>query len=113
MSEFGNVLKNIRADLGLSQAALAGQIGSTQRHVSFVETGRSRVTQYFVELICGAIPLSIAQRQSLYETAGLKSPYAALCACDLKVPQWCKVKYQLIFGQAGFNTRRPCRRVRN
>ena len=36
---FGNTLKSLRRERGLSQVDLAGRLGSTQRHVSFLETG--------------------------------------------------------------------------
>lgn len=76
MNSFGAVLKDVRAGLGLSQAALAGHLGSTQRHVSFLETGRSRPTPYFVTRICKELSLSIAQKASLYQAAGLATPFA-------------------------------------
>ena len=76
MSEFGAVLKDVRAGMGMSQSALANHLGSTQRHVSFIETGRSRPTPYFVTRICKELSLSVAQRASLYHAAGLPTPFA-------------------------------------
>lgn len=76
MSGFGRVLKDVRSGIGMSQAALADHLGSTQRHVSFIETGRSRPTPYFVTRICKELSLSIAQRASLYQAAGLPAPFA-------------------------------------
>ncbi len=76
MNGFGTVLKDVRAGLGLSQVALANHLGSTQRHVSFLETGRSRPTPYFVTRICKELSLSIAQKASLYQAAGLSTPFA-------------------------------------
>lgn len=75
MSAFGQVLKDIRGTLGLSQVALAHTLESTQRHVSFLETGRSRPTPGFVSRICRELELNIAQRINLYEASGLRSPY--------------------------------------
>lgn len=72
---FGTVLKDVRAGLGLSQAALADQLGSTQRHLSFIETGRSRPTPYFVTRICKELSLSIAQKAALFQAAGLATPF--------------------------------------
>lgn len=74
--QFGTVLKDVRAHKGLSQAALANSLGSTQRHVSFVETGRSRPTAYFVARICQELSLSLAQKSALYAAAGLPTPFA-------------------------------------
>lgn len=75
MSAFGQVLKDIRGTLGLSQLALANTLNSTQRHVSFLETGRSRPTPVFLSRICRDLELNIAQRVNLYEASGLRSPY--------------------------------------
>lgn len=76
MSHFGLVLKEVRAQLGLSQQALAMQLGSTQRHVSFLETGRSAPTPSFLARICRELKLSIAQRANLFDASGLANPYA-------------------------------------
>ena len=39
---FGPTLKEMRKQLGLSQSQLAIELSTTQRHVSFLETGRSQ-----------------------------------------------------------------------
>lgn len=75
MSAFGAVLKDIRSTHGLSQHALADKLGSTQRHVSFVETGRSQPTDYFVTRLCRTLDLTLAQRANLFEAAGLPAVY--------------------------------------
>ena len=76
MIYFGPVLKDIRAARNLSQAALALSLDSTQRHVSFLETGRSLPTASFLMRICRALDLNIAQRINLYDASGLANPYA-------------------------------------
>lgn len=75
MQNFGLVLKDLRTRLGLSQAALAGKLGSTQRHISFVETGRSNPSSGFLMRICRELNLSIAERANLFEASGLPCPY--------------------------------------
>ena len=77
MSAFGAVLKEIRNAHALSQHALAERLGSTQRHVSFVETGRSTPTDYFVTRLCRTLDLTLAQRANLFEAAGLPTVYMA------------------------------------
>ncbi|MEL7362147.1 MAG: helix-turn-helix domain-containing protein [Bacteroidota bacterium] len=72
---FGSALKTIRRDLGLSQEALADAIGTTQRHLSFLETGRSAPTRSMIGRIVTAVRLSSAHRASLFESAGFRSPY--------------------------------------
>ena len=76
MSNFGLGLKDVRARLGLSQEALAMQLGSTQRHLSFLETGRSQPTPSFLARICRELELSLAQRANLFDASGLANPYA-------------------------------------
>ena len=77
MTSFGHVLKDIRAARGLSQTALALALDSTQRHVSFLETGRSLPTGSFLSRICRAMSLNIAQRINLYDASGLANPYVS------------------------------------
>lgn len=72
---FGSVLKSIRRDLGLSQEALAGAVETTQRHMSFLETGRSAPTRSMIARIITAIRLSSAHRAALFDAAGFRSPY--------------------------------------
>ena len=75
MTAFGQVMRDMRATLGFSQAELALQIGTTQRHLSFVETGRSAPTAYFVTRLCRELNVSLAQRANLFRAAGLPQAY--------------------------------------
>ncbi|GGE16612.1 transcriptional regulator [Primorskyibacter flagellatus] len=77
MTAFGQVLRDMRGALGLSQAEMALQIGTTQRHLSFVETGRSAPTAYFVTRLCRELNVSLAQRSNLFAAAGLPQAYPA------------------------------------
>ena len=72
---FGATLKQLRSDLGLSQEALAANLGSTQRHVSFMETGRSAPSQSMIGRLATELNLSAAQRAALFESSGLRNPY--------------------------------------
>ena len=74
-SAFGKSLKTLRAERGLSQSDLAGRIGSTQRHVSFLETGRSRPSRFMLQRIERELALPVSRSQVLYDTAGFASPY--------------------------------------
>ncbi|QDG76973.1 helix-turn-helix domain-containing protein [Labrenzia sp. PHM005] len=72
---FGSTLKTLRRERGLSQAVLADKLGSTQRHISFLETGRARPSPFMVKRIERELVLSVARGHVLYETAGFTSPY--------------------------------------
>lgn len=74
-SAFGTTLKALRRERGLSQAGLAAKLGSTQRHVSFLETGRAAPSRYMLQRIERELALPVSRSQVLYETAGFASPY--------------------------------------
>lgn len=74
-SGFGPQLKTLRQELGLSQGALALALDSTQRHVSFLETGRSAPSREMVGRIATNLSLSAGQRATLFEASGYHSPY--------------------------------------
>ena len=75
MSEFGQVLRDFRGSLGLSQANMALQLGTTQRHLSFLETGRSAPTVFFLTRMCRELQVPYAQRSNLFTAAGLPQTY--------------------------------------
>lgn len=54
---------------------MAEALGSTQRHVSFLETGRSEPTRSMLGRIVATFQLSAAQRAGLFEASGFRSPY--------------------------------------
>ncbi len=72
---FGLALRAIRADLSLSQADLALTLGSTQRHVSFLETGRSAPTREMLGRIVAGLGLGAGRRAQLFEASGFRNPY--------------------------------------
>ncbi|ASP33315.1 hypothetical protein CHH27_08695 [Labrenzia sp. VG12] len=74
-SPFGNSLKALRRERGLSQAEFAARIGSTQRHVSFLETGRAGPSPFMIQRIERELALPVARSQVLYQAAGFSSPY--------------------------------------
>lgn len=74
-SGFGQTLKQLRRDLGLSQEALAANLGSTQRHVSFLETGRSIPSQTMIGRMATELNLSTSQRAALFGASGHPNPY--------------------------------------
>lgn len=72
---FGNFLKALRHELGLSQADFAARMSSTQRHLSFLETGRAQPGRPMIQRIEREFALPISKRLVLYEAAGFTSPY--------------------------------------
>ena len=72
---FGQRLRAVRHELGLTQEAVAHTLGTPQRHVSFLETGRSAPTRKMLGRIVSGLHLTAAQRASLFEASGFRSPY--------------------------------------
>ena len=74
-SAFGRQLRHWRRQRGLSQLELAARAEMTQRHVSFIETGRSRPRVGVVHKISEALEIPIRERNTMLEAAGLPPSY--------------------------------------
>ncbi len=59
----------------MSQLELAIEADSTSRHVSFLETGRSRPSAGMVDRLCDALQIPVRERNGLFEGAGISAPY--------------------------------------
>jgi transcriptional regulator with XRE-family HTH domain len=70
LSPFGHQLRHWRRCAGVSQLALAAQAGTTPRHVSFVETGRSRPGRTLVLRLAAALDVPLRERNALLAAAG-------------------------------------------
>ena len=64
-SPFGSLLHRGRGHRGLSQLALAAQAGTTTRHLSFLETGRSRPSQEMVLRVGQALAIPLREQNRL------------------------------------------------
>jgi transcriptional regulator with XRE-family HTH domain len=74
-SPFGARLRLWRAHRGVSQLALAAKVGSTARHLSFLETGRSRPSRQMVLRLGEALDVPLRERNQLLHAAGLPAAY--------------------------------------
>lgn len=70
MSEFPSELRRWRTVRGMSQLDLAVRAGTTQRHLSFVEQGRSRPGCGLVLRLSEAMDLTLRERNALLVAAG-------------------------------------------
>lgn len=75
VSPFGVRLRGWRIGRGLSQLALADRAGTTARHLSFLETGRSRPSAEMVLRLSEALDVPLRDRNQLLESAGLAAAY--------------------------------------
>jgi transcriptional regulator with XRE-family HTH domain len=68
--DFGTVLREWRSRRRLSQIDLAHQAGTTQRHLSFLEQGRSVPGRDIVSRLADSLHLTLRQRNALLLAAG-------------------------------------------
>jgi transcriptional regulator with XRE-family HTH domain len=74
-SPFGARLRRWRGHRHLSQLALATEAGTTPRHLSFLETGRSRPSQEMVLRLSQALSIPLREQNWLLAAAGLPPAY--------------------------------------
>jgi transcriptional regulator with XRE-family HTH domain len=75
--ELGRLLKHWRQVQGMSQLDLALEAGSSARHLSFIETGRSRPSREMVLRLAEALELPLRERNRLLGAAGFSAAYRA------------------------------------
>jgi transcriptional regulator with XRE-family HTH domain len=73
--DFGTVLREWRTRRRLSQIDLAIEAGTTQRHLSFLEQGRSAPGRDIVSRLADSLRLTLRQRNVLLSAAGLAPAY--------------------------------------
>jgi transcriptional regulator with XRE-family HTH domain len=74
-SPVGELLRHWRRVRGLSQLALAGKVATTQRHLSFVESGRSAPSRAMVLRLARVLDVPIRERNQLLLAAGYAPLY--------------------------------------
>ena len=72
---FGRLLRHWRGVRGLSQLALAGDVGTTTRHLSYIENGRSRPGRDLVLRLAQALDLPLRSRNELLGAAGFAAEF--------------------------------------
>lgn len=82
-SAFGQALRGWRKMRRLSQMHLAHLAGTTPRHLSFLETGRSRPGRDLVLRLGSALDLSLRDQNALLRAAGLPAAFADRSDTDL------------------------------
>ncbi len=74
--DFGATLKEWRQARRVSQLDLGLAAGVSSRHISFLETGRSRPSRGMVLRLCDELDVPIAHRNRMLTAAGLSPAYA-------------------------------------
>lgn len=81
---FGERLKSRRQRLGVSQLQLAVDAGVSPRHLSFIETGRSRPSREMVLRLADQLRLPLRDQNALLLAAGFAPAFAH---ADLEAPE--------------------------
>ncbi len=72
---FGDLLRGWRRARKLSQLNMALEAGVSQRHVSFLESGRAQPSREMVLQLAGALDVPLRERNVLLQTAGFAPLY--------------------------------------
>lgn len=72
---FGSLLRAWRSSRGRSQLALALDAGISTRHLSYMETGRSRPSREMVLALAQALEVPLRDRNALLKAAGFAALY--------------------------------------
>lgn len=91
-NSFGERLRWWRARRGLSQLALSGAAATTQRHLSFLESGRTAPSRTMVLRLAGALDLPLRQQNALLLAAGFAPAWRQR---DLAAPELAEVNRAL------------------
>ena len=78
MTAFGRQMKQWRRQRGLSQLELAIRANLSQRHVSFIESGRSRPRADVVHKVHDALEVPLRAPNNLLGAAGLAPSHPQL-----------------------------------
>jgi transcriptional regulator with XRE-family HTH domain len=89
---FGSRLRWWRARRGLSQLDVAGAAGTSQRHVSFLESGRSQPSREMVLRLAAALDVPLRQQNALLLAAGFAPAWRE---SDLAAPELATVNQAL------------------
>lgn len=72
----GDIIKDWRMRRRMSQLDLALEAGISQRHLSFVESGRSSPSRDMVEMLCEHLDLPLRERNVVLLSAGFAPSYS-------------------------------------
>jgi transcriptional regulator with XRE-family HTH domain len=98
VTPFGASLRRWRRIRGSSQLSLAHAAGTTSRHLSFLETGRSRPSRDMVQRLARALDLPLRETNDLLRTAGLPSTFPESTLLDDDLAPFAKVIDKMLNG---------------
>jgi len=75
-ADFGSLLKDWRNHRRVSQLRLSTESGISQRHISFLETGRSNPSRAMILALADSLDIPLRERNTLLQTAGYSAIYS-------------------------------------
>lgn len=87
MSEFGEHLRSWRQRRGLSQLQLSLIAGVSQRHISFLESGRAQPSRNMIVGLADALTVPLSERNALLQAAGFAALYRQSALDDQALAQ--------------------------
>lgn len=75
-TSFGTVIKEWRRKRGQSQLELAGATGISTKHLSFLETDRSKPSRQMVQYLVEALDVPLRDRNDVFLSAGFSPEYS-------------------------------------
>ncbi|HEY4370684.1 MAG TPA: helix-turn-helix transcriptional regulator [Burkholderiales bacterium] len=94
LDSFGDLLRYWRGKRGYSQLELAGEAAISQRHLSFLESGRSQPSREMVLKLGRVLDIPLRQRNLMLGAAGFAAAYGER---NLSDPELREVKQALDF----------------
>jgi transcriptional regulator with XRE-family HTH domain len=77
-TQLGELLRYWRQERGKSQLDLSMDTGISQRHLSFVENGRSAPSRDLLSIVCDALNIPLRERNALLLASGYAPQYSEL-----------------------------------
>ncbi|MBE9076501.1 helix-turn-helix transcriptional regulator [Romeria aff. gracilis LEGE 07310] len=94
VNTFGQALKYWRNQRGHSQLSLSLASDVSQRHISFLESGRAQPTRTMVKRLAAVLEISLREQNKLLTTAGFEPVYSEL---DLAAAEMAPVRQAIAF----------------
>jgi transcriptional regulator with XRE-family HTH domain len=110
-TRFGAPLRRWRTRRGLSQLDLAGAAGTTQGHVSFLESGRTHPSRPMVLHLAAVLDVPLRQQNALPLAAGFRM--SQISPGDEDRPGWPRrrhvLRWRMAYQRGHTNVRRHAR----
>ena len=97
-TRLGDELRRWRDARRVSQLELAARAGTTQRHLSFIETGRSQPGRTLVLRLAESLDLTLRERNALLAAAGYAPAFTESTLDDPALRPVLRVLHQVIAG---------------